>query len=125
MAAACRNQMLALLSVRAVTGRPKARQWSFFRDAVERLLSPGHRSEFDSLPATRAAQYKFEVEAKLRKHYLRTTRAPRFVFSLIHQKDLSLSAIADQDVYPRLAGYCVLVRDRLREAVSEVHNGSA
>jgi len=100
------------------TGHWSTVGWSFFRDAVERLLSPGHRSEFDSISPTQAAQYKFEVEAKLRKHYLRAARAPRLVFSLIHQRDLSVSALEEQELYPRLAGYCVLVRDHMREAVN-------
>jgi hypothetical protein len=119
MAALCRSQLAALLSVRAVTGRPGARQWRFFRDAVERILSPDLRSDFDSIPATQAAQYKFEVEAKLRKHYVRAARPPRLVFSLIHHRDLSVQALANRHAYPMLAGYCVLVQDRAWKASAE------
>jgi hypothetical protein len=73
-----------------MAGKPKARQWRFFRDAVERLLSGDHFSEFDTVPRVQAAQLKFEVEDKLRRFYLRPGRAPEFVFTLARQSELGL-----------------------------------
>jgi len=111
--------MEALLAARAVAGKPKARQWRFFRDAVERLLSGGSPSEFDTLSRTHAAQLKFEVEDKLRRFYLRPGRAPEVVFTLARSSEVGLYGLEDGGKYPELAGYCVLVRDLSEDGIGE------
>jgi len=116
---ACRAEMEALLAAKAVAGKPKARQWRFFRDAVERLLSGGGSSEFDALSRTQAAQFKFEVEDKLRRFYLRPGRAPEVVFTLARPPELALYGLENGGKYPELAGYCVLVRDLSADGIGE------
>ncbi len=117
--AGCRAEMETLLAARAVAGKPKARQWRFFRDALEALLSGGHSSEFDTIPRVQAAQLKFEVEDKLRRFYLRPGRAPEFVFTLARQSELGLYGLEDGCKYPELAGYCLLVRDLSEDGIGE------
>jgi hypothetical protein len=113
----CMAELEAILAVKALAGKPKSRQWRFFRDAVGRLLSGNGSSEFDDLSRVHAAQFKFEVEDKLRRFYLRPGRPPEFVFPLVHESELSAYGIEETGSYPRLAGYCVLVRDLGAERV--------
>jgi len=116
---ACRAEMEALLAARAVAGKPKARQWWFCRDAVERLLSGGGSSEFDALSRTQAAQLKFEVEDKLRRFYLRPGHAPEVVFTLARSSEVAQYGLEDGGKYPVLVGYCLLVRDLSEDRVGE------
>lgn len=115
--ARCLAEMEAILAAKSFAGKPKARQWRFFRDAVGRLFRGNGHSEFDGLPRVQAAQLKFEVEDKLRRFYLRPGRPPEFVFTLVHESELSAYGIDDAGAYPRLAGYSVLVRDLGEERV--------
>lgn len=107
----CMAELETILAVKALAGKPKSRQWRFFRDAVGRFLSGNGSSEFDGISPVHAAQLKFEVEDKLRRFYLRSGRLPGFVFTLVHESELSAYGIEETSAYPRLAGYCVLVRD--------------
>lgn len=77
-----------LLSTKALVGRPKSKQWRFFRHLVRRLLDNSYPSDFDNLPSVQAAQLKFEVEDSLRRHYLRPGRSVDFVFSLVHRSKM-------------------------------------
>jgi len=115
----CIAELETILAAKALAGKPRARQWRFFRDAVCRLASGNGASEFDSLSRVQSAQLKFEVEDKLRRFYLRPGRAPEFVFTLVHESELPAYGVEDAAAYPRLAGYCVLVRDLAEERVGE------
>jgi len=117
--AACRAELEALLGVKALAGKPKARQWRFLRDAAECLWSGIARPEFEKLSNSGVAQLKFEAEDRLRRFYLRPGRSPRFVFTLVHQSELGLYSVSDDGAYPSLAGYCLLVRDLSVEQVGE------
>ena len=45
--AVCRAELEALLAVKALAGKPKARQWRFLRDAAECLWSGISRPAFE------------------------------------------------------------------------------
>jgi hypothetical protein len=98
-----------LLENRAIVIRRKAKQWQFAQVCLDRLLGDDDASLFDTCQPVTLAQYKFEVEFKLRKFYLRPGQAQDFVFALMHQKNLAMYGIDEK--YPALAGYCMLVRD--------------
>ncbi len=114
----CRAHAESLLTTKSLVGKPKSRQWRFFRDAIARLLSESYTSDLDGLPAAQAAQLKFEIEDKLKQFYLRDGNALRFVFVLVHHSDLGMYGI-EEDSYPRLCGYCVVVRDLLNEQIGQ------
>jgi hypothetical protein len=116
----CTAELERVLAAKALAGKPKARQGRFFRNAVARLLSGNDPSEFDALSRVQAAQLKFEVEDKLRRFYLRPGRSLEFVFTLVHESELPTYGMEDTDAYPRLAGYCVLVRDLGEESVGVI-----
>ena len=118
----CTAELERMLAAKALAGKPKARQGRFSRDAVARLLSGNNPSEFDALSRVQAAQLKFEVEDKLRRFYVRPGRSLEFVFTLVHESELPTYGMKDTDAYPRLAGYCVLVRDLGEEIVGVIEN---
>jgi hypothetical protein len=62
------------------------------------------------------AQYKFEVEDKLRRLYLRGGPPFAFVFRLVSRRDAWRDHLVVDDDYPEIGGYYLLVRDR-RESV--------
>ena len=97
------NQTLAV--------RKHARQWQFFRSCLERTLgvSPG---AWSTGRPQQLAQFKFEVEDKLRRFYLRHGRPVDFVFSLVHRRDALRDQLVIEPHYPHTAGYYLLVRDR-------------
>lgn len=97
-----------LIEKRRLANRKGAAQWSFFRLCLERTL--GQSSEECGLTSVQSAQYKFEVEAKLRHFYLGGGRAVDFVFTLHHKRDCRHLAIGPG--YPETSGYLLLVRDR-------------
>lgn len=116
---ACRAEMERLFSTKAIVGKPSARQWRFFSDAVKRLLEGNSSSEFDALSKVQAAQLKFEVEDKLRRFYLRSGHTPNLVFALAHESEIASYGIQERDPYPKLAGYSVLVRDLTQDRIGE------
>lgn len=101
----------SLLSTRALTFRREARQWRFLHDSLQRLHSSGFVSDFDDLSPVKAAQYKFEVEDRLRRFYLHPGNSVDYVFCIVHRSKLPDYHDADLETYPDLAGYCLLVRD--------------
>lgn len=106
-----REALAEILNVRPLVQRPKSGQWRFLQAAMERLLAPEVESEFDALPAVRAAQLKFEIERKLNHFYRRYSQPPvRFVFGLLHRRDMPRHGV-DPEEYPLLAGYGFMVRD--------------
>lgn len=99
-----------LMGTKAFIFKRGARQWQFLRDSLERLLSTGSISEFDSVSTVQAAQYKFEIEDRMRRFYLRPGHMVDFVFTLVHKSSLH-EFIDDFENYPLLAGYALLIRD--------------
>ena len=65
------------------------------------------------------AQFKFEVEDKLRRFYLRHGSPVDFVFSLVHRRDALRHRLVMDPHYPAIAGYYLLVRDRRDDAGAE------
>jgi hypothetical protein len=100
-----------LLRSPSLVGKPNARQWAFLRASLQRIFEPSELSEFDHLSAVQAAQFKFEVEDKLRRFYLRPGEQVDYVFRLLHASAISSYLPDAVGAYPSLAGYCLLVRD--------------
>jgi len=107
-----------LMARRVLVARPGARQWRFFRGCANLLFdegnSPGTDGEFAEISPVRAAQYKFEVENTLRRYYQRPGEKHEYVFSLAHADRLHWYGL-DQENYPALYRYCLLVRDTSRQ----------
>lgn len=103
--------LLTLLSDKALVGKPSARQWRFLTACLERMLEPEKGMPFRPVDKNQAAQWKFEVEDKLRRYYLRPGKPPAQVFRLVHRSQLGDLGIFEDEVVPDLAGYCLLVRD--------------
>jgi hypothetical protein len=99
----------SLIASRVVVARPNAQQWAFMKDCLEHLLSGNHHSGFEQIPKTQLAQYKFEIEDRLRRFYLHPGKPVDFVFSVVHASKLALHGL--DGTYPSLANYCLLVRD--------------
>lgn len=110
----------SLIKARAIVGKSKSKQWRFFIANLQRLLSPKMGSEFEDLPPVQAAQFKFEVEYKLRRFYLRPGGSVDFVFTMVNKSRLSDYGIDDIENYPVLAGYCLLVRDLSHEQIQSM-----
>jgi hypothetical protein len=101
----------ALMANQTLAARKDARQWQFFRVCLERTLgvSPG---AWSSGRPQQLAQFKFEVENKLRRFYMRHGRPLDFVFSLVHRRDALRDQLVIEPHYPHTEGYYLLVRDR-------------
>lgn len=109
--------LTAALGVSAVAGHPHARQWQFLRACLEHVLGKdGDRAVWDDLSAKQAAQYKFEIQEKLRAHYERRAGQPGLALALVHARHLSAYRLAGAQDYPRLASYCLLVREPQKDA---------
>ncbi len=100
-----------LLQTKSVAGKPQAKQWQYFQAIARRLLTPDASSPFDNLSPVQAAQFKFEIEDKLRCFYARAGRTIDYVFTLFHKSDLGRYGLNAFKDYPCLSGYCLLVRD--------------
>ncbi len=109
--AAIQESFETLLASRIVAGRPGAKQWRFFRACLARLLEDvdSDPDDFAGLARVTAAQYKFEIEDKLRRFYRRPGKRQEFVFSLVHASRLHWYGLSSE-TYPLLAGYGLLVR---------------
>lgn len=100
-----------LLTAKPLVSRKGARQWQFLRDSFQVLIAPDIESDFHALPPVQVAQYKFELEDRLKRYYLHPGNPVDYVFSLVHRLKLPDYFDADLENYPVLAGYCLLVRD--------------
>ena len=110
---AVEQALMELLANRRVVGRPDSRQWRFFQACAMQLLAGGKSGdieEFAGIARTTAAQYRFEVERKLKNFYQGPGKRTNYVFALVHTSRLQWFGLAP-DTYPCLAGYAVLVRD--------------
>ncbi|PKN54688.1 MAG: hypothetical protein CVU56_25180 [Deltaproteobacteria bacterium HGW-Deltaproteobacteria-14] len=63
------------------------------------------------LDPRRAAQFKFEVEDRLRRYYQNPGRPVRFVIGLAHRATLARTGLPDVLDWPALAGYVATIRD--------------
>ncbi len=109
--AAISTSLEMLIRMKTIANKPDTKQWRFLRDCVRRLLSPGSESVFQNLSPVQAAQMKFEVEDRLKKFYLRPGKSVDMVFSIVHKSKLAMYGLPEQEEYPSLAGYAVLIRD--------------
>lgn len=108
-----------LLSNKALTAKPNALQWKFLRDCINVLLYPKVKSKFSSFSKSHKAQLKYEAEDKLKKYYLRPGRKINYVFHIVHQKELKNIFNDENDDYPNIGGYSVLVRDTSNEVTHD------
>ena len=106
-----------LMAVKMLIVRPASRQWHFLRSCADVLLDDRESAKtkewLSGLTPVRAAQYKFEVENKLRRFYQRPGEKHAFVFTLAHMGRLHWYGL-DERNYPGISGYCLLVRDMSR-----------
>ncbi len=111
----------SLMCTRALVCRPHARQWLFFKACAECLFDIKKKNEiFIELSKVTAAQYKFEVEDKLRRFYQRPGKKHDYVFTLSHKSRLADFGLSTE-IYPSLAGYSVLVRDMSEGKVGYIY----
>lgn len=101
-----------LMSTRILVAKPRARQWCFLRECADALLGDRElqEEEFAGITQVTAAQYKFEVDDKLRRFYQRRGRRWNYVFVLTHKSRLHWYGL-DENTYPVVGGYGLLVRD--------------
>lgn len=98
------------LSSKALVGKPKAAQWRFLRCCFNRLFQPSGKTEFDAISKSRSAQLKFELENKLKGFYLSPGKSLKYALSMIHKSRLSVYGFDQNEDYPDVAGYCLLIR---------------
>lgn len=94
----------------SLAAKKNARQWQYLRMCLEQTL--GAPSVSLDLRPLQIAQYKFEVEYKLRRLYLRGGQPFAFVFRLVSRRDAAREQLVVDDDYPEIGGYYLLVRDR-------------
>lgn len=94
---------------RSLAIKQDAAQWRYFRECLERTLGGPAMAMRWSKP--QLIQYKFEIEEKLRRAYLRGGRRFEFIFRLVSRRDAARHYQLD-DNYPETGGYYLLVRDR-------------
>ena len=121
-AGAIRSAFDALMQNRALARRKAAAQWQFFRICVERTL--GAVASVPVWKPLQVAQYKFEVEDRLRRLYLRGGAPVAFVFRLVSRRDAWRESLVVDEDYPEIAGYYLLVRAR-QEATSQLPANAA
>lgn len=99
-----------LMNNRMLAARKGAMQWRYFRQCLEGTL--GISQEVPAYTPQQLAQYKFEVEDKLRRFYLRAGQPVDYVFYLVHRRDALRNHVVIERDYPEIGGYYLLVRDR-------------
>ena len=109
-AADIRASFDALMDIRNLAARKHAAQLRYFRICLDRTL--GAPAEALAWLPLQIAQYKFEIEDKLRRLYLRGGRPFAFVFLLVSRRDAQPEQLVVDDDYPETGDYHLLVRDR-------------
>jgi hypothetical protein len=104
-----------LLSSPRLAARGTSRQWVFLRGCFERLMDPS--AEEVPVEARKAAQYKFEIERRLKRYYQGAGPALAFVFLLADRGSAVRQDLIDED-YPAASGYALLVSHARPEVVS-------
>jgi hypothetical protein len=105
-----RNAFRDLMATPGLVGRPDALQWQFLRQCLERLFDPRSSTGFSETPRRKLAQYKFEVQDRLRRYYLQSDELLEYLFTIVHRRDMASRGIEEPDDYPDLRGYGLLVR---------------
>jgi hypothetical protein len=112
-----------LMSRPSLAPKKHAAQWRYFRHCLERTL--GAAAKPHDWRALQIAQYKFEVEDKLRRLYLSGGQPLAFVFRLFSQRDARRDHLVQEDEYPEIGGYYLLVRDRRQTTGNGLINQSS
>lgn len=112
-----RGALESLLASKVLVVRSDALQWRFLRDCFECLLSNEYISDFEMIASVQLAQYKYEIEDKLRRFYLHPGKPLDFVFTVVHSSKLSMHGF--DEIYPSLAGYSLLVRDLTIDRITD------
>lgn len=99
-----------LMNNPVVAPRKNAAQWQYFRHCLAQTL--GAPTKVHEWRPLQIAQYKFEVEYKLRRLYLRSSQPLAFIFRLVSRRDALRENLVVDDDYPDVSGYHLLVRDR-------------
>lgn len=87
-----------LMGSKSLVGRRSAKQWQFLRACFKKTLGLTEINlEYTS---SQFAQYKFEVETKLREFYLRGGEPVNFVFSLVHNRAVQRNEYPLEERYP-------------------------
>lgn len=111
----------SLLGNPRVAARPSSKQWAFLQSCFARLMDPF--AEEVHVEQRKAAQYRFEIEKRLRKHYQRAGTALAFAFLLTDRGHALRQELVD-DEYPSNAGYVLLVARGQPEAASASERAS-
>lgn len=112
-----------LMDNRGLAIKKDAAQWRYFRECLERTLG-GPAEAFAGRPS-QVTQYKFEIEDKLRRLYLRGGQPFNFVFRLVSHRDAWREQLVVDENYPETCGYYLLVRDRRNSAGSDLTPATA
>jgi len=110
-----RTSFEKLLSKPSLAPKKHAAQWRFLRICVEQTL--GGPSKPHNWKPLQLAQYKFEVEDKLRRLYLSGGAPMAFAFRIFSRRAALRDKLINDDQYPEISGYYLLVRD-LRQSDS-------
>lgn len=92
-----------LLRSPRLAARPSSRQWAFLRACFARLMDPA--TEEVTVEPRKAAQYKLEVEKRLKRYYHAAGPALAFVFLLADRGSAVRQDLVGED-YPSSSGYC-------------------
>jgi hypothetical protein len=104
-----REAFQSLLRSPMLIRRPKSRQWVFLQRLFESLFGEITRS-FGASP-TQLAQYKFEVESRLRQYYEIEGSGPiRYIFAIRNRNEALSRGLIDEK-YPFVDGYVILISD--------------
>lgn len=104
-----------LLRSPRLAARPASRQWVFLRACFARLMDPSAEEAF--VEPRKAAQYKLEVEKRLRRYYRSAGPALAFVFLLMDRGSALRQDFVDEN-YPSSSGYVLLVSHARPEVVA-------
>jgi CheY-like chemotaxis protein len=99
----------AMLNKPSLAHKKHAAQWRFLHFCVEQTL--GRPAKPHNLKPQQLVHYKFQVEDKLRRLYLGGGAPLAFVFRMFSRRDAQRFALIDDEKYPEIDGYYLLVRD--------------
>lgn len=101
-----RQSFEALLRHRVFATRSGAQQWKFFRHAFA-VLSGEAEGDYPC-DRLRAAQYKFEINDRLRRYYLLPGKQVSYIFTMAHEKHAGNVGYLDAN-YPTTNEYLLLI----------------
>ena len=104
-----REVFRALLASPTVVRRARSRQWVFLKRLFSALL--GEKAPSLQASCAQLAQYKFEVESRLRLYYEIHGSGPvSYIFAIKHRSEAISHGLID-DAYPAMNGYVLLVAE--------------